>query len=93
MPKKHIFENKLDDCKGFLRLINVIEKNFYYVISLETLKYRAGVQQGNPTSWGEGASVALIGHPFSHGVTIKMPYGVVFLHQPALHPIFSYWVG
>ena len=25
---KNIFENKLDDCKGFLRLINVIEKNF-----------------------------------------------------------------
>ena len=21
------------------------------------------------------------------------PYGVDVLHQPALHPIFSYWVG
>ena len=28
------------------------------------------------TSWGEGASLALVGHPLSDGVTIKMPYGV-----------------
>ena len=27
------------------------------------------------TSWGEGASLALVGHPSSDGVTIKMPYG------------------
>ena len=45
------------------------------------------------TSWGEGASLALIGHPSSDGITIKMPYGVDVLHRPALHPIFSYWVG
>ena len=25
-------------------------------------------------SWGEGASLALVGNPFSDGVTIKMPY-------------------
>ena len=43
--------------------------------------------------WG-GASLALPGHPSSNGVTIKMHYGVdVLLHQPASHPIFSYWVG
>ena len=30
----------------------------------------------------------------SNGVIIKIPYGVdVLLHQPALHPIFSYCVG
>ena len=45
------------------------------------------------TSWEEGASLALVGDPSSDGVTIKMPYGVDVLHQPALHPIFSYWVG
>ena len=45
------------------------------------------------TSRGEGASLAVIGHPSSDGVTIKMPYGVDVLHQPASHPIFSYWVG
>ena len=26
------------------------------------------------TSWGEGVSLALVGHPSSDGVTIKMPY-------------------
>ena len=45
------------------------------------------------TSWGEGASLALAGHPFSDGVTIKMPYEVDVLHQPGSHPIFFYWVG
>ena len=46
------------------------------------------------TSWGEGASLAFVGHPSSYGIMIKIPYGVdVLLHQPALHPIFSYWVG
>ena len=31
-------------------------------------------------SWGEGASLALVGHPSSDGITIKMPYGVDVLH-------------
>ena len=49
-------------------------------------------------TWEEGASwgsvsLALVGLPSSDGVMIKMPYGVHVLHQPALHPIFSYWVG
>ena len=39
------------------------------------------------TSQGEGASLALV------GVTMQMPYGVDVLHQPPLHPIFSYWVS
>ena len=42
------------------------------------------------TLWGEGASLGLVGHPSSDGVTIKMPYEVDVLHLPALHPIFSY---
>ena len=45
------------------------------------------------TSWGEGASLALVGDPSSDGVMIKMPYGVDVLHRPVSHPIFSYWVG
>ena len=45
------------------------------------------------TSWGQGASLALVGHPCSGGIVIQMPYGVDVLHQPASHPIFSYWVG
>ena len=33
------------------------------------------------TSWGEGASLALVGHPSSNGFKIKIPYGVdVLLH-------------
>ena len=39
------------------------------------------------TSWGGGASLALVGHPSSDGVTIKMPYGVDVcidqLHTPS----------
>ena len=45
------------------------------------------------TSLGEGASLALVGHPSSGGNTIKMPYRVDVLHRPASHPIFEYWVG
>ena len=47
----------------------------------------------NLTLRGKGASLALVGHSSSDGVTIKMPYGVDVLHQPASHPIFSYLVG
>ena len=45
------------------------------------------------TSQGEGASLALVGNPSSDGVMIKMPDGVEVLQRPALHPIFSYWIG
>ena len=38
------------------------------------------------TSWGEGTSLALVGHPSSDGFMIKMPYGVDLLNRPALHP-------
>ena len=47
----------------------------------KTLKDWVGVQRGNLTSWGEDASLALVGHPYSDGVTIRIPYGVdVLLH-------------
>ena len=40
------------------------------------------------TSWGEGASLALVGHPSDDGLTIKIPYGKdALLHRPALHHI------
>ena len=40
------------------------------------------------TSWGEGASLALVGHPSSDVVTIKMPYGVdVLLPRTTWFPI------
>ena len=41
------------------------------------------------TSWGEGASLALAGHPPNDGVTIKIPYEI----DAASHPTISYWVG
>ena len=44
------------------------------------------------TSCG-GASLALVGHPSSDGVTIITSNGVdALLHRPAWHPIFSNWV-
>ena len=43
---------------------------------------------------GEKMPLALVGHPSSDGVIIKIPYVVdVLLHRPALHPVFSNWVG
>ena len=57
------------------------------------MKYWVGVQRSQSYLMGEGASLALVGHPSSDGVMIKMPYGVDVLHRPALHPIFSYWIG
>ena len=52
----------------------------YSGYSPETLKYWVGVQQGQSYSWGECTSSALVGHPSSDGVAIKMPYGVDVLH-------------
>ena len=58
----------------------------------ETFPLRNGNTGASLTSWGEGASLALVGHPSGDGVTIKMLYGVNVLHLPASHPIFSYWL-
>ena len=41
---------------------------------------RGGGGEGGQSSWREGASLALVGHPSSDGVTVKMPYGVDVLH-------------
>ena len=69
-------------------------KYIIYVYSRKKFFVKGLVSSGvSLTSWGEGASLALVGHPSSDGVTIKMPYGVDVLHRPASHPIFSYWVG
>ena len=47
---------------------------------------------GSLTSWGEGASLALVGHPSSDVVAIKMPYGVDILHQSASHLFLLGWL-
>ena len=40
------------------------------------------------TSWGEGVSLALVGHPSSDGVTIKISYVVdaYYIEQPCTPP-------
>ena len=59
----------------------------------ETLKYWVGVSSGaSLASWGEVASLALVGQPSSNGITIKMTFGVDVSHRLDLHPIFSYWI-
>ena len=40
----------------------------------------------------EKVPLALVGHPSSNGITIKMPYGADVLLRPASQPIFAYWV-
>ena len=55
--------------------------------------YWVGVQQGHLTLCGEGASLALVDHPSSDGVLIKMLYEVDVFNCPTLHPIFSYWIA
>ena len=60
----------------------------------KTLKYWVGVQRVSHTSWGECASLVLVGHPSRDGIMMKIPYGVdVVIHRPASHPIFFYWAG
>ena len=59
----------------------------------KTLKYWVSVQQGQSYLIGRRCLFSLGWSPSSDGVTIKMPYGVDVLHQPASHSIFSYWVG
>ena len=54
---------------------------------LKTLKYWVGIQWDQSiTSWGESASLVLVGHPSSDGVTIEIPYGVDVLLSTSLAP-------
>ena len=58
----------------------------------KTLQYWVDVQQGQSHSWGEGASLALVYHPSSDGVIIKIPYSldVYYINQPH---ILSFLIG
>ena len=57
-----------------------------------TLKHWVGVQRGQSYLMAS-VSLALIDHPSSDGVTIKLPYGVnALLYLPVSHHMFSYWV-
>ena len=45
------------------------------------------------TSWGEGASLALVRHPSSNSIVTKIPFVVdVLLHQPASHIFLLRWL-
>ena len=81
--------------KCYLNMIILQWQNSIYIsISPWDIKILGLVSSGaSLTSWVEGVSLALVGHPSSDGVSIKIPYGVDVLLQPAVHPIFSYWVG
>ena len=71
-----------------------IEFNTKKGTKVKTLKYWFGFQRGQFYLMGRRCPLALVGHPYSDGVTVKIPYGVdVLLHRPALHSIFSNWVG
>ena len=71
----------------------VCEHLYVYIILFPETNTGLVSSRVSLTSWGEGASLALVGHPSSDGVMIRMSYGVDVLHQPASHPIFSYWVS
>ena len=46
------------------------------------------------TPWGEGTFSALVGHPSSDCVRVKISYGAdVLWYWPVLQTIFSYWAG
>ena len=59
----------------------------------ETLKYWVGVQRSQSYLMGRSCLLALVDRTSSDAVMIKMPHEVDISHQPAVHPIFSYWVG
>ena len=46
------------------------------VVFTETLKYWVGIQRDQSYLMERRCTLALVGHPSSDGVTIKIPYGV-----------------
>ena len=70
----------------------MIQSCLVYVLSPRHWNTGMVSSWASPASWGESASLALVGHPCSDGVMMKMPYGVDVLHRPAWHSIFSYWL-
>ena len=65
--------------------------NVLFVFFPKRLSWCPGVSL---TSWAEGASLVLVGHPFIDDVTIKLPCRVaVLIYQPASDSIFPNWIG
>ena len=92
--------DKLSVIFDFAQNLFLKEKSFLVFVFRGFILFKKQVQKFkflssrvSLNSWGEGASSALVGHPSSDGIT-KILCGVdVLLHQPALYPTFSYWVG
>ena len=83
------------EIRNLKRNIFLFILSFFFLFNVSLRHWNTGLvsSRASLTSWGEGASLALVGDPSGDIVTIKIPYGVDVLHQPGLHPIFSYWVG
>ena len=99
MPMYNLIEDGKNYSRTSIVLYGITQEIFQLILkkilSLLNIRQGSGLvsRKASFTSWGEGASLALVGHLSSDGVTIKMPYGVDVLHRPASHPIFSCWVG
>ena len=84
MTFEYILDFKED---RLLPKIYITRDHFYQKIVMSRLLQRHRniwlVSSGvSLASWGEGASLALVGHPTSDGITIKIPYGVyVYVDQ------------
>ena len=62
-------------------------KTLYYGLFNLHLIYACQIWgQKGLTSWGEGASLTLVGYPFSDDITIKICYGVCFVALTSLTP-------
>ena len=99
--------NSLDNCLywkkkknywKFFFCLTLLKRGRIFIswrISISLRHWNTGlVSSGvNLTSWGEGASVALVAHPYSDCLMIKKGYGVdVLLHWPACTSSFPIWL-
>ena len=100
IPQKVIDTNLVH--KGQILAYDMVKKKLNYnkqllmIVTCQALRHCLALRHWNTglvssrvslTSWEEGASLALVSHPSSDGITITIPYGVdVLLYRPALHP-------
>ena len=86
--KPKIFNRQYDICNVCIRTLILSFLSLFYILFFstfflfpETLKYKFGVQWVSFISWGEGASLVLVGHPSSDDFRIKGPHGIDVLLQ------------
>ena len=99
MPMYNLIEDGKNYSRASMVLYGITKEIFQLILkqmlSLLNIRQGSGLvsRKTSFTSWGEGASLALVDHLFSDSVTKNMSYRVDVIHRPASHPIFSYWVG